>query len=350
MKYIHFFPYEKFTAPYIDFINKNYNSEEHLFVLHGDKSKHPIKKYENTIDIGKDFKSKILLLKYLFKSKKIIMHSLSGYLTLLLALNPWLLKKSFWVIWDGDLYNFNKHSKKIEKKLANFTKIFVINNIHGICTLVKGDFDLAEKKFNLKGRYYPAAYINPIKTDYLDKIYNEKNITKEVINIQIGNSADISNKHFEILNLLSKYRNENIQIYAPLSYGGDLEYIETVKAYGEELFGEKFLPMVDFLSPDIYTKYLADIDVAIFANERQQALGNIFALVYLEKKIYIRNDISTWEYLYKDINVEVFNYNNIKNENFEEFSNSKIKKSNKKNIVKVMNESEIKKKWDLIFK
>lgn len=350
MKYLHYFPYEKFTTPYIEFINLNYIAEEHLFILYGDKSEYIIKNYENVIDFEKNLKFTLLLLKYMFKSKKIIMHSLNGYLTFLLAINPHLLKKSFWVVWGGDLYNYNNFQKDIKKKIEHKIMSFAINRMTGICTLVKGDYILAEKKFNLRGKYYAAAYINPIKTDYLDGIYNEMSDSNKSINVQIGNSADKSNDHIEVLDLLSKYNNNNMKIYTPLSYSGNPEYIAEVKSYGYKLFGQNFIPMIEFLAPEAYTEFLKKIDIAIFANKRQQALGNIFALVYLEKKVYIRDDISTWEYLSDDIEIKLFNYKNIKNEEYKEFSNISTKNNNKKNIIRVMDENEIKNKWNLILK
>lgn len=349
MKYLHYFPYEKFTLPYIQFINENYSSEDHLFVLYGDKVSYSVENYENIIEFEKSLKFTLYLLKAMFKSKKIIMHSLNGYLTFLLMLQPCLLKKCFWIVWGGDLYNFNICPKSIKNKIKTKIMSFAINRMHGIGTLVKGDYRFAEKKFKLRGKYYPAAYINPIKTEYLDGIYNKAEVTEEVINIQIGNSADKSNRHIEVLNSLVNYKEKNIKIYAPLSYSGTPEYIEEVKNHGNKLFGKKFFPIVEFLTPEKYTDFLKKVNIAIFGNKRQQALGNIFALAYLNKKIYIRNDISTWEYLTEEVNIKLFNYRDIKNESFEEFSNLVIESDNKKNIVKVLDIDGIKKKWDNIF-
>ena len=45
---------------------------------------------------------------------------------------------------------------------------------------------------------------------------------KQIINILIGNSATETNNHIEVLDLLSKFKNEDIKIYVPLSYG-DME-------------------------------------------------------------------------------------------------------------------------------
>lgn len=349
MKNIHFFPYEKFTKPYIDFINSNYCTEEHIFFLYGKKSNQKIIEAENVINFKKNIKSAIILYKYMIKSEKIIMHSLSGVLVGFLVFYPILLKKTYWVIWGGDLYNYMKLVPNIKNSIVKKIKFFAVNKMKGICTLVQGDFLIASSEFNLEGDYFPAAYINPIRTDFLDDLGYQKDNKKDSLVIQIGNSADSANKHLEILSLLSAYKEEDIKIFAPLSYGGNSEYIESVESYGKKIFKNKFISMVNFLSPEDYTKFLKDIDIAIFANERQQALGNIFALIYLEKKVYIRDDISTWDYLTQDIGITLSNYNQISSEDFEKFKINEINLENKKNILKLMDHKEIKVKWDHIF-
>lgn len=55
--------------------------------------------------------------------------------------------------------------------------------------------------------------------------------------------------------------------------------------YGINLFGDNFILLTEFLSPEEYAKILANVDVAIFAHRRQQALGNILALIYIGKKV-----------------------------------------------------------------
>ena len=44
MKIIHIFPNEKFTEPFINFTNKNFDKDEHLFLILGKTNKFDIKK------------------------------------------------------------------------------------------------------------------------------------------------------------------------------------------------------------------------------------------------------------------------------------------------------------------
>lgn len=80
---------------------------------------------------------------------------------------------------------------------------------------------------------------------YLSNLYKNIEIIsekKEELHIQIGNSADSSNNHFEILNKLEKFKNKNIKLFCILSYG-DKIYAEKVIKYGEKIFKEKFIPI-----------------------------------------------------------------------------------------------------------
>ena len=67
------------------------------------------------------------------------------------------------------------------------------------------------------------------------------------VHIQVGNSADPSNNHLEIFDQLMEYRDQNIFIYAPLSYG-DAKNAQTIEKEGLRRFGKKFVAMKELLS------------------------------------------------------------------------------------------------------
>jgi hypothetical protein len=141
---------------------------------------------------------------------------------------------------------------------------------------------------------------------YPSNVYKAIGIPKKkdnTVHIQIGNSADPSNEHFEMLEMLKPYASDNIRIYAPLSYG-DLEYARRVAEAGMSYFGNKFVPMLDYMSFDKYLQFLGDVDIAIFNHRRQQAMGNTITLLGLGKKVFMRNDVTPWK-LFKSIGVEL---------------------------------------------
>jgi hypothetical protein len=89
-----------------------------------------------------------------------------------------------------------------------------------------------------------------------------------------------------------------------------MEYAKNITDRGKEIFGDKFIAMLDFMPFDKYLEFLGEIDIAVFAHKRQQAMGNTITLLGLGKKVYMRNDVTPFE-TFKDIGVKVFDVESI---------------------------------------
>jgi len=163
------------------------------------------------------------------------------------------------------------------------------------------------------------------------------------INIQIGNSADPSNEHFEMLEILEKYRDEDIKIFAPLSYGPK-DYAYKVKDEGEKIFGDKFVAMLDFMPFEEYLTFLGEIDIAIFNHKRQQAMGNTISLLGLGKKVYMRNGVSQWGFFDK-INVKVYDISDIELV----LIRSEVARSNYESVLKYFSQETLRKQLYDVF-
>lgn len=291
---------------FVKFVDENFDNKRHFFYLTGKD----INNKSNVIDIRNkiDFIKNIIKLNIdLYNSKKIIIHGFNqSYLFYLFFFQPWLLKKSYWIMWGGDLYSYLQKPKSLKMKLLYFMRGFVFKKIKNFVTYIKGDYELAQKWYGAKGEYY-ECFMYPSN---LYKEYDIKPKEHDAINIQLGNSADPSNNHIDILKKLVKYKDENIQLFIPLSYGNE-EYAKKVIAYGKELFGDKFVPLTEFMPFEKYLEFLGEIDIAIFAHKRQQAMGNTITLLGLGKKVYMRSNITPWQ-LFKDIDVKVFDVDDIK--------------------------------------
>ena len=285
----------KFITPFIEIINKHYNINQHTFIVITKENE--ITPHDHVIFINK----KSQLLKILFnlnKNNKIILHGLfSNVLLIILFFQPWVLRNCYWVMYGGDFYFPEKQS---------WVKKQVIKRIRHFITYLKGDFEYIKRWYGAKGKYHECFM-------YPSNLYKQHNIKLKkdsTLNIQVGNSADPTNNHIEAFEMLRKYKNEDIRIYVPLSYG-DQNYADAVTLKGQGIFGNKFIPVTDFMSMNKYLDFLGNIDIAIFAHERQQAMGNIITLLGLGKKIYIKDSISSWQF-FKDIDVRLFDYTNIK--------------------------------------
>ncbi len=350
---LHLFPQEKFTVPFIKFINTNFNMDDHLFIVYGENDsfkKNQIEDYNNIIYFNKDNIFKII--DYINKANKIIIHSffIPKIIKIYIFIRSDILKRSGWVVWGADLYLHRIKGSNLKAKISYYMNRKIIKNMGIIITLSKNDYNLAKKWYDVKGEYREGMYTNPLELGYLENIKLNRVKAKNTVTIQIGNSADKSNLHFEVIDLLKKYKDENIKIFVPLSYG-DNDYAAKVKEYGENIFNNKFVAILEFMDKKEYSDFLGSIDIAIFNNNRQQALGNIRALLYLGSKVYMRDDTTMW----CDFISEGYIINNIKNietEEFNEFISNDINgiNNNSKLAEDTFNEKIIAKKWQNIFK
>ncbi|WP_083234102.1 TDP-N-acetylfucosamine:lipid II N-acetylfucosaminyltransferase [Candidatus Marithrix sp. Canyon 246] len=75
-------------------------------------------------------------------------------------------------------------------------------------------------------------------------------------------------------------------MFVPLSYGDPKGvYIKEVISTGTKIFGDKFIPMTEFMDFDKYLNFLGSINITIFNHNRQQAMGNTITLLGFGKKV-----------------------------------------------------------------
>lgn len=272
------------------------------------------------------------------KNDRFILHSYSHpWLYLVSFITFWNLKKIVWVIWGGDLYFYNE-KKSIKYKIYEFLRRNTIRKF-GYILALKGDYELAKKYYKIRGKYLFAPYP-------LDIYEIKPSKTNSTINILLGNSADPSNEHLELLRMLFKYKNEDIKIYVPLSYGGTLEYKNEVERRGIELYENKIYFIKDYMSINEYINFLSKINVLVCYHNRQQALGNIYTMLRMGKKVYIRDGITTCELL-KTQGLYFFTTQTIVNTSFEEFIhlNDFCSTVNSKKVKKLYSNKILSEKW-----
>ncbi len=315
-KILHIIPKEKFTKPYIDFVNNNFDRSNHSFLVTSGVNYVNIDEEENVKILSNHYDGILTMLKSLNKMDKVILHSLGGKkLLLALFFQPWILKKCNWVIWGGDLYYYKYRQKSLKSNVYEFMRKQVIKNLGGLITPIKGDYELARKWYGAKGDYY-YSFVYPSN---LYKEYNIPNTNQSNTKIiQIGNSATQTNNHLEVFEKLKLYKNEDIKIICPLSYG-DSHIRNIVIKRGKEIFSDKFIPIIDFMPYNEYLNLLSKVDIAIFNHDRQQAIGNMITLLGLGKKVYIRDDITTWDFC-KEHNLKVFNISHDRSNLLDDFS------------------------------
>lgn len=301
---LHVAKLEKFIPPFIDFVAENFDMSRHQFWIKGNSERFPYTQhtgiYNRNDSLLRNLLAPFFFIYYMHIADKVILHSLSGRaIVRTLYFMPWLLKKCYWVIWGGDLYAYLQN-KPGRWRIKEVFRRRVIKNMGHLVTYVKGDMELARQWYGATGQYHECLM-------YLSNIYKEYEVPPKAnatLNIQIGNSADPSNNHEQIFELLAPIKDQNVALYIPLSYGKKA-YAKKIKEKGESIFGDKLHAMTDFLPFQDYLKFLGGIDIAIFNHKRQQAMGNIITLLGLGKTVYMRDDITSWQTL-QELGITVY--------------------------------------------
>lgn len=327
-KIIHIMFNDKFNAKYVDFLNNNFLQKDHFIVCKEWFSEFPFPKGKNVLKIQTLSQIKINLL----IGKKIICHSLfDPELVDLLYNNPILLENAYWCIWGGDLYGAPRDEKND----------FIRSHFKGYLT--GPDKEETQKRYHTNDNFFFTFYSFPVDRNLLAHVEIPK---KDFIQIQINNSCDKST--ITQLEVLSKFKHENIKIVTIVSYG-DLQYKDEIITKGKEIFGNKFSAIEEFFPPKKYCEHLACNDILILAQNRQQGGGNIYASFFLGKKVFINSDVSTYSFLMNQEHFVVYDTYSIPNLSFHDFIKNDTVKNNRERSKKLFDEENMKYSWEIVF-
>lgn len=298
---LHVAELDKFIPPFVKLVKEEFVDEKHQFWFTGSVEKYPVEQSESLYVCGGGIWRKLAgyakLVKQLHSARKVMLHGLFNIRVIrILVLCPWVLPKCHWIIWGGDLYQFRKATNTWRSRINEAFRRFVIRRVGHLVTYIEGDVELARQWYGAKGTHHECIM-------YLSNVVDPKMIMEpgpdsdhDGLNILLGNSADPSNNHIEALERLLPFKDQPFKIYAPLSYG-DQNHAKKVISRGKAWFGDKFVPMTDFMPFEQYLEFLKSVDIAIFNHQRQQAMGNTITLLGMGKTIYLRSDVSQWELL-----------------------------------------------------
>ena len=309
-KYVHILPAGGIhTKTIIDFLNKYFSHEEHAFVLrwYNEKIK-DIYIYDNVFVITDLTKVPLEI------CDKIIFHSLLDQnMVNFLYQNKKYLSKSYWFIWGGDLYSAPENKQNY----------YVKTHIAGILTSF--DQDEYVQKYGDK-KCYDVTY--PHGTIDVKKV-KRKNKT---VNILVNNCADFTS--IEMLKTLSKFKDEDIAVYTVLSYiaANQKDFRLSIMYNGYELLGNKFHPILKYMTNEEYSKFLSDIDIYISNQNRAQGNGNASYVLVNGGKVFTKK---TGVYKkYNSVGIKYFDTDKIKKMSFDEFIGYNEK--DKINSIKVL--------------
>lgn len=188
-----------------------------------------------------------------------------------------------------------------------------LNRVSAVCHWNHFDIKLLEKLYAVKlnQRYF----IYNVGLQNVE--HTEQRIEKETCTIWLGNSDTSTNNHLDALEVLSQFKHEDIEIICPLNYGNK-SYGDLIERTGKHLFGEKFVPLRDYLDRDTYYNLMDKTNVAVMFHNRGQAGGNVLAFLKKGVKVYMKNESSIYLYL-NELGLTLHPANEIRNETFNSF-------------------------------
>jgi hypothetical protein len=349
-KIIHIFNDDKFVDAAISIMEYSHPNESEYYVIKNDENDFNyvksgiVKRLKLTLD--KDYSDFIKELKNK-KTQVVFLHALDFYKQKMVLLLPEKIVK-VWLIWGYDLYgnwqlfndklyekktfqalNLKKPSLKIQlinnsfsfwlfdktnKKAiwlpnkisnilkSNFYNIFykAAEKIDIVIPVIKDEYVFIKKlKLQAKlGTFSYGTLEDLLKGNDIDNVLNKSNIL-------LGNSADPSNNHLDVFDKLRNFNFKDRKLFVPLSYGGTAEYKEKVIDSGKEIFGDSFVPLLDFMSLDKYNEILSSCGFAIFNHVRQQGVGNIVSMGHLGAKLFLNSKSPVLKY-FSNLGMKIF--------------------------------------------
>lgn len=269
--------------------------------------------YEHHWNGDNDYLGK--LMDIINKYHTVVVHFLNkNALKIISKLDPEI--KVVWIGWGGDYYwlidtlpKFSLYGRKTAKyldvkdsyfikklkKITRICKVRALQRIDYFSPVLQSEYDMIKINYpNFRPKYIAWNYGN-LQDNYIAG-YEDFKITDK--NLLIGNSATPTNNHLDIFEKLEIGNTINFfdKIFIPLSYGNK-EYKKNIIDQAEICLGTRVNIIAEFLPYEQYMKILQKCDNVIMGHIRQQAMGNIIALLYLGAKIYFPEE----SVVYKDL-------------------------------------------------
>ncbi|HPC47375.1 MAG TPA: TDP-N-acetylfucosamine:lipid II N-acetylfucosaminyltransferase, partial [Deltaproteobacteria bacterium] len=271
-----------FIEHFNNMIACSFDWQEHVFIVYNKIAWDSSKRYnlKNSYYITRFDDDHVSFL--LERSSQIVVHCLHTHdLTDYLYRNGHLLYKTNWLLWGADLYLYRCPGTDINPIENEAKRRCIIKRLGYITVSFKEEYDLAIQVYGGNAQYRFGFYPQPIDFPQYPPAPRKRR-KRQTRNILVGNSGWPSNNHEQAFSVLSRFRDKDIRVFCPLSYGIP-EYIEKVCAIGKETFGDKFIPLRKFIRPDRYLKLLNSMDLVVMNHDRQQAAGNIISSLFLRK-------------------------------------------------------------------
>lgn len=200
------------------------------------------------------------------------------------------------IFWGFDLYSLKgarqgylqeqtlEYEKGNPKFQRNFQtpefEAFIGQRVDFVSTIVPNEFELLRSHFP-NGRFIFRwfSYFD-LENDVL-KGAIDPHIKVSGSNLMLGNNASPWNNHLDAARSIKAFGFEFDKIICPLSYSGSQPYVQRVVQHFDAHFGERFLPLTDFMAYADYIGTISTCRFVYFNSNRQIGLGNLLFSIYL---------------------------------------------------------------------
>lgn len=293
---------DKFTDGLISFLEQKFGYEYEMTVFVNSKPYYEIKNHKVRI-FEVESLYEILTIKnedYLRGFDSIIMSGLFGKIPTGMKISRDVYRKLWIDFWGGDYSSLDLRygdiwSDCIYYFLNRARKLRLIRKCAGWIVEMEGDYPIIVRWAKTKKIYFVAPIVSPEDVKVREVQPEKISRMDDRIKILLGHSASKYNNHIDAIKRLSKYSHENVEIWCPMSYGGNEKYNNKVISLGKRYFGDRFIPITEFMTRKDYFNLIDNVSIALFNSKFQQGMGNIEEMLRKGKKVYIRKDTPMWQ-------------------------------------------------------
>lgn len=291
----------------------------------------------------------------------IIWHSLyfttQKYIYFLYAFRKFL-KKSVWIEWGADLYLWEYSNHSLKGRLKNHINGVVRRGFRRIGCCFPVDKVEVEQQFGKDVQCFYTPLANPINeaTGLIDMIEAckpaEGEAHKRPLQVQMAHNSFQFNNHIRLIELVKKFKQEDIKFVFPLNYGvygingqyGGKPYLNAVIKYARGVLGDDKTIIISKPIPfDRYIRFLWNIDIAIFDFDRPCGLGTLRILMLMGKKIFLPAGSPYYDYLTAQ-GLPIYDTRSILDMSYEEFAAPAVY-TDKSWVYSYMNNDDVIQHW-----
>ncbi|MBL4653191.1 MAG: TDP-N-acetylfucosamine:lipid II N-acetylfucosaminyltransferase [Flavobacteriales bacterium] len=158
---------------------------------------------------------------------------------------------------------------------------------------IEEDFDFIQSIFGMNAKFIPFQYGG--LASYLESPDRENHLFDKN-NLLVGNSADPSNNHIELIDELKKIGLSDCKMYALMAYAGGNDYVEKIREYGRTNLGDQFNVISDFVPLNEHYKLIETCAIVLFGHLRSQGTGNLIPCMANGSKAYMYKSSSLYQF------------------------------------------------------